>query len=90
MPNHKSCNVGELTADDSNCLEEATICSEIPQQLFPNQIDDLYGVRATLLPSKRKPRYYGAPGLDFTACWFEQGSAHDRPAELGFVPSIDL
>ena len=51
------------------------MCGRITQQLSPNQIGDLYGVRATPLPPDRKPRYNGAPGQDFTACRVEQDGA---------------
>ena len=64
------------------------MCGRITQQLCPNQIGELYDVRATPLPPDRKPRYNGAPGQDFSACRVEEDGAraivHLR---WGLVPS---
>ena len=61
------------------------MCGRITQQLSPDQICDLYSLRATPLPPDRPPRYNGAPGQDFTAL---PGRAarqpRDRPAALRF------
>ena len=64
------------------------MCGRITQQLSPDQMGELYGVRATPLPPEQKPRYNGAPGQDFTACRVEQDGA--RAIVLlrwGLVPS---
>ena len=44
------------------------MCARITQELSPDQIGELYGVRATTLPPDQHPRYNGAPGQDFSAC----------------------
>ena len=53
------------------------MCARITQQLSPDRIGDLYGVRATLLPPERPPRYNGAPGQDFSACRVEPDGTHE-------------
>ena len=40
------------------------MCGRITQQLSPDQIGELYGVRATPRPPDQPPRYNGAPGQD--------------------------
>ena len=37
------------------------MCDHITQQLSPERIGKLYGVRVMLLPPDRPPRYNGAP-----------------------------
>jgi len=64
------------------------MCGRITQQLSPDQMGDLYGVRATPLPPDRKPRYNGAPGQDFSACRVEEdGTRAIVRLRWGLVPS---
>lgn len=51
------------------------MCGRITQQLSPDQIGELYGVRGMPLPPDRRPRYNGAPGQEFTACRVEEDGA---------------
>jgi len=44
------------------------MCGRITQQLSPDRIGKLYGVRTTPLPPDQPPRYNGAPRQDFSAC----------------------
>ncbi|MDE2807439.1 MAG: hypothetical protein OXN90_03400 [Gemmatimonadota bacterium] len=54
----------------------------------PDQIDELYGVRATPLPPDRPPRYNGAPGQDFSACRLDPDGAREIVRlRWGLVPS---
>ena len=64
------------------------MCGRITQQLSPDQIGELYGVRVTPLPPDRKPRYNGAPGQDFSACRLEEDGVHAIVRlRWGLVPS---
>ena len=64
------------------------MCGRITQQLSPDQIGELYGVRGTPLPPDRHPRYNGAPGQDFTACRVEKDGAREIDRlRWGLVPS---
>ena len=64
------------------------MCGRITQQLSPDQIGELYGVRATPQPPDRNPRYNGAPGQDFSACRFEKDGAFAIVwLRWGLVPS---
>ena len=64
------------------------MCGRITQQLSPDRMGELYGVRATPLPPDRKPRYNGAPGQDFTACRLDQDGARAIVRlRWGLVPS---
>ena len=51
------------------------MCGRITLQLSPDQIGELYGVRATPLPPEQPPRYNGTPGQDFIACRVEPHGA---------------
>ena len=63
------------------------MCGRITQQLSPDQIGELYGVRGTPLPPDRPPRYNGAPGQDFTACRVAQhGARAIARLRWGLVP----
>ena len=64
------------------------MCGRITQQLSPDQMGELYGVRATLLPPDRLPRYNGAPRQDFSACRVDDdGSRAIVRLRWGLVPS---
>ena len=64
------------------------MCGRITQQLSPDRIGELYGVRATPLPADQKPRYNGAPGQDFSAYRIEQDGARAIvQLRWGLVPS---
>ena len=64
------------------------MCGRITQQLSPDQMAELYGVRATPLTSDRPPRYNGAPGQDFSACRVEEhGARAIVRLRWGLVPS---
>ncbi len=64
------------------------IRSRTTQQLSPDQIGELYGVRANPLPPDRLPRYNGAPGQDFSACRVgEDGTRTIVRLRWGLVPS---
>ena len=64
------------------------MCGRISQQLSPDQMAELYGVRATPQPSDRPPRYNGAPEQDFSSCRVEQDGARAiARLRWGLVPS---
>ncbi|MDE0436304.1 MAG: SOS response-associated peptidase family protein, partial [Bryobacterales bacterium] len=64
------------------------MCGRITQQLSPDRIGELYGLRAMPLSPDRKPRYNGAPGQDFSACRVEQDGARAIVRlRWGLVPS---
>ena len=64
------------------------MCARITQQLSPDRINELYGVRAMPLPADQKPRYNGAPGQDFSACRLEQDGTFERRAVSTRVNSV--
>ena len=61
------------------------MCARITQQLSPNQIGELHGVRATPLPPDRKPRYNGAPRQDFSACIHVMKTTLPAAIQIGLV-----
>ena len=52
------------------------MCARITQQLSPNRIGELNGVRTIPLSPDQPPRYNGAPGEDFSVCRFEEHGAY--------------
>ena len=64
------------------------MCGRFTQQLPSEEICDLYSVRGTSLPPKRRVRYNGAPGQDFAACRLdEDGARAIALLRWGLVPS---
>ena len=64
------------------------MCGRITQQLSPDQIGELYGVRSTPLPPDQHLRCNGAPGQNFSTCRLNQDGTHTIVRlRWGLVPS---